>query len=82
MYKEQEWDTGEKIAIDDIRKDISEKPPLKHTSRKLVSIAKRKISIFPRILKVNCDICSTKTIVEKNDEMVTCRNCDRTLNVK
>ena len=73
---------GKKRAIDDTRKEISERPPLKHTSHKLVSIAKSKRSIFPRISKVTCDICSTKTMVGKDDEVVTCRNCDRTLKVE
>ena len=80
MYKEQERDM-EKKAIEDTQKDISERPSLKHTSHKLIAIVKRKRTIFPKILKVTCDICSTKTMVEKNDEMVICRNCDRTLKV-
>jgi ribosomal protein S27E len=73
---------GKKRVIDDTQKEISERPSLKHTSHKLVSIAKRKRVIFPKFLKVACDICITKTMVEKNDEVVTCRNCDRNLKVE
>ena len=73
---------GKKKAIEDTRKEISERPPLKHTSHKLVSIAKQKRAIFSKILKVTCDICSTKTMAEKNDEVVTCDNYDRILKVE
>ena len=68
--------------MDDTRKEISKRPPLKYTFHKLVFIAKRKKSIFPRILKVTCDICSTKTMVGKDDEVVTCCNCDYTLKIE
>jgi hypothetical protein len=56
---------GKKRVIDDTQKEISERPSLKHISHKLVSIAKRKRAIFPKHLKVTCDICKTKTMVEK-----------------
>ena len=81
MYKKQEWDMKKK-TIDDSRKKISERPPLKHNSHMLVCIVKQKRTIFVYILKVTGDICSTKTMVEKNYEVVTCCNCDRTLKVE
>ena len=52
-----------KKAIEDTRKKISERPPLKHIFHKLVSIAKRNRAIFSKILKVICNICNTKLMI-------------------
>ena len=55
------------------------RPPLVPAPHKLVSTSKRKRTIFPKIPKVIRDACFTRTIVDKGDTIVSCRNCDRNL---
>ena len=55
------------------------RPPLVPAPHKLVSTSKRKRTVFPKIPKVICDACFTRTMVDKGDTIVSCRNCDRNL---
>ena len=55
------------------------RPPLVHAPHKLVSTSKRKRIVFPKIPKIICDACFTRTMVDKGDTIVSCRNCDRNL---
>lgn len=68
----------------DTSKDGStaERPPLKRQGHTLVSTSKSKRAIFPRVPKVICQVCMTRTMVEKGDVSVNCRNCDSDLIVK
>jgi len=52
---------------------------LKPPPHKLVSISKRKRTIFPKIPKVLCDACFTRIMIEKCDLIVTCCNCNSQL---
>jgi len=55
------------------------RPTLTPPTHKLVSTSKRKRTIFPRISKVHSDACFTRTMIEKDDTIVSCRNCNRQL---
>lgn len=61
---------------------IAERPPLKRQGHTLVSTSKSKRAFFPRVSKILCQVCMTKTMVEKGDDSVNCRNCDSEIRVK
>lgn len=44
-----------------------------------VSHSKQKRAIFPKISKVNCDICTINTMVEKGKNSICCKNYDQEL---
>jgi hypothetical protein len=58
---------------------VQVRPTMTPPPHKLVSTSKRKRTIFPRIPKVICDQCYTRSMIEKGDTIVSCRNCDRHL---
>ena len=61
---------------------IAERPPLKRQGHTLVSTSKSKRAFFPRVSKILCQVCMTKTMVEKDDIFVNCRNCNSDIMVK
>ena len=61
---------------------IAERPPHKRQGHTLVSTSKTKRVFFPRVPKIVCQVCMTKTMVEKDDVSVNCRNCDSDIMVK
>jgi len=69
----------EKVTTKEDRTSREMRPTLTPPPHKLVSTSKRKRTIFPRIPKVHCDACFTRTMIEKGDTIVSCRNCNRQL---
>jgi len=69
----------EKATMEEDKTSREVQPTLIPPLHKLVSTSKRKRTTFPRIPKVLCNACFTKTMIEKGDTIVSCRNCNRQL---
>ena len=61
---------------------IVERPPLKRQEHTLVSTSKSKRAFFPRVSKILCQVCMTKTMVENGDDSVNYCNCNSEIIVK
>jgi hypothetical protein len=64
-----------RILMEDDAKVVPH-PTSKRPTHVLLSHSKHKRAIFPKILKVSCDICATNTMVERVDNSISCKNCD------
>lgn len=53
------------------------RPPSKHPPHSFIFISKHKSMIFPKNSKATCIMCLTKTMVEKENTIVCCCNCDK-----
>lgn len=74
--------TSKKRDMPEVGESSDPRPPSKRPAHTVISISKQKRMIFPKIPKVTCDICFTKTMVEKGDMVVCCRNCDKELTLE
>jgi ribosomal protein S27E len=70
---------GKKRAVIEDDGKFGGQPTSKRPAHVLLSHSKQKRAIFPKILKVSCDICATKTIVERGENSISCKNCDHEL---
>ena len=73
---------AEKHIIFEVDERSASHPPLKRPLYMFLLHSKQKKSIFCKLLKVVCDICATKTLVERGSNSIYCKNCDHKMFVK